>query len=102
MKLRVEKSFEKDVDRVSDKKLLRKLRTLISTIEDADMIREIPAIKKIEGYKTYYRVKIGDYRLGMEAVSSREVTLLRFLHRKDIYRYFPKGGRVGTLTDIIR
>ena len=84
MKLRVEKSFEKDVDRVSDKKLLRKLRTLISTIEDADMIREIPAIKKIEGYKTYYRVKIGDYRLGMEAVSSREVTLLRFLDRKSV------------------
>jgi mRNA interferase RelE/StbE len=48
--------------------------------------------KKIEGYETYYRIRIGDYRLGMEAISGREVVLLRFLHRKDIYRYFPKRG----------
>jgi mRNA-degrading endonuclease RelE of RelBE toxin-antitoxin system len=34
--------------------------------------------------------KIGDYRLGMEAVSNKEVVLIRFLHRKNIYRYFPK------------
>jgi mRNA-degrading endonuclease RelE of RelBE toxin-antitoxin system len=37
-------------------------------------------------------VKVGDYRLGMEMVSNKEVTLRRFLHRKDIYRYFPKKG----------
>jgi mRNA interferase RelE/StbE len=59
-------------------------------IENADTIQEIPHIKKIEGYESYYRMKVGDYRLGMELVSIREVVLLRFLHRKDIYRYFPK------------
>jgi len=52
----------------------------------------MPHVKKIEGYKSYYRIKIGDNQLGMEAVSNKEVILLRFLHRKDIYRYFPKRG----------
>jgi mRNA interferase RelE/StbE len=61
-------------------------------IESADTIHEIPHIKKIEGYESYYRMKVGDYRLGMELVSITEVVLLRFLHRKDIYRYFPKRG----------
>ena len=90
MRFRIEKSFDRDVDRIKDKKLLRRLRTFILTIENVDTIGEIPHIRKIEGYEAYYRIKIGDYRLGMESVSNREVALLRFLHRKDIYRYFPK------------
>jgi mRNA interferase RelE/StbE len=90
VKFRIEKSFDRDLDRIKDKELPRKLRALISAIENTDTIREIPHIKKIEGYESYYRIKIGDHRLGMEAVSSKEVILLRFLHRKDIYRYFPK------------
>lgn len=90
MILRIEKSFDRDVDRIRDRKLLKKLRAFISTIENLDTIREIPHVKKIEGYESFYRIQIGDYRLGMEAFSNREVVLLRFLHRKDIYRYFPK------------
>lgn len=90
MILRIEKSFDRDVDRIRDRKLLKKLRAFISTIKNVDTIREIPHVKKIEGYESFYRIQIGDYRLGMEAFSNREVVLLRFLHRKDIYRYFPK------------
>ena len=92
MKLRIEKSFDRDVDRIKDKKILKKLRAFILTIENAQTIREIPHVKKIEGYESYYRIKIGDYRLGMERVSNKEIILIRFLHRKDIYRYFPKRG----------
>jgi len=92
VKFSIEKSFDRDVDRIKDKKLLRRLRTFLSMIDNADTIHGIPHIKKIEGYESYYRIKIGDYRLGMEAISNREVLLIRFLHRKDIYRYFPKRG----------
>ena len=90
MKFRIEKSFERDVDRIRDKRLLRKLRTFISTIENAATIGEIPHIKKIEGYESYYRMRIDEYRLGVEAVSIRDMVFVRFLHRKDIYRFFPK------------
>jgi mRNA interferase RelE/StbE len=90
VKFRIEKSFDRDVDKVKNKHVLRKLHELISAIGDAEAIRKIPQTRKIEGYGPYYRIKLGDYRLGMEAVSDTEVVLLRFLHRKDIYRYFPK------------
>jgi len=90
VKFKIEKSFDRDVDRIHDKKVLKKLSALISMIENAQTICEIPHIKKIEGYESYYRIKIGDYRLGLEASSIKEVTLMRILHRKDIYRYFPK------------
>lgn len=92
MKFRIERSFDRDVDRINDKKILKKLRSFISAIEEAASISAIPHIKKIEGYDSFYRIKIGDYCLGMEALSNKEVVLVRFLHRKDIYRYFPKRG----------
>lgn len=90
MKFRVDKSFDRDIDRIKDQKLLKRLRNLISMIENAESIRKIAHIKKIEGYDLFYRIKIGDYRLGMEALSDKEVVLIRFLHRKEIYRYFPR------------
>ena len=92
MKFGIDKSFARDIDRIKDERVLSRLRTLISTIQDADTLREIPQVKKIEEYETYSRIKLGDYRLGLEAISGREVVLIRFLHRKDIYRYFPKRG----------
>ncbi|MBP1468695.1 type II toxin-antitoxin system RelE/ParE family toxin [Candidatus Chloroploca sp. M-50] len=36
----------------------------------------------------YYRIRIGDYRLGL-FVEDDTITVVRFLHRRDIYRYFP-------------
>ncbi|MFA5822987.1 MAG: type II toxin-antitoxin system RelE/ParE family toxin [Thermodesulfovibrionales bacterium] len=90
MKFRVERSFDRDVDKIKDKKLLKKIRSFISTIEEAASISGILHIRKIEGFDSFYRTKIGDYRLGMEALSDKEVVLVRFLHRKDIYRYFPR------------
>lgn len=90
MKFRVEKSCDRDVDKVKDKKLLQKLRDCISQIENADNLGEIPHVKKMEGHGSFYRIKIGDYRLGMELTSNNEIILIRFLNRKDIYKYFPK------------
>lgn len=90
MKLKVEKSFARDVNKVKDKKLLQKIRGCISQIENAGNASEIPHVKKIEGYSSFYRIKIGNYRLGMELSSNNEIILIRFLHRKEIYRYFPK------------
>lgn len=93
MKFRIEKSFDRDVDKINDRKLLQKLKDCISQIENADNLSEIPQIRKIEGYSSFYRIKIGDYRLGMELVSDNELILIRFLNRKEIYRYFPKKRR---------
>lgn len=90
MKLRVDKSFNRDVDKIGDKKVLQRLQAVISEMEGANKISDIPNIKKMEGHGSFYRVKIGDYRLGMELTPENEILLIRFLHRKEVYRYFPK------------
>lgn len=90
MKFRVEKSFDRDIDKAKDKKLLQEIHLIISRVEKAAEIKEMPHVKKIKGFSSFYRIKIGDYRLGMELTPENEIIFLRFLHRKDIYRYFPR------------
>ncbi len=48
MKFRIDRSFDRDVDGIRDKRLLRKLQASISTIEKAGTIQEIPHIKKLK------------------------------------------------------
>ena len=87
MKILVDRSFDKDVSKIRSKKILLELKQIILLIERVQSIHEVPYSKKIEGYSRYYRIKIRDYRLGLEKVSSNEVKLIRFLHRKEVYRY---------------
>lgn len=49
---------------------------------------EIKNLKKIKGHPSFYRIRIGDYRLGIE-YRETTVVFMRVLHRKEIYRYFP-------------
>jgi mRNA interferase RelE/StbE len=88
MNIEIKKSFSKDIDKIHDKKLLNAISETIDHIKQVKSIKEIKHIKKMEGSKKHYRVKIDDYRLGL-FIDSKTVFLVRFLHRKEIYRYFP-------------
>jgi mRNA interferase RelE/StbE len=88
MKVEVRKSFEKDVSNIRDKKLAAQLNWLIEELEGCQSLSQIRHMKKMTAKGSYYRVRIGNYRLGMKAEKDT-VILLRFMHRKDIYSYFP-------------
>ncbi len=88
MIVRYEESFEKDLKSVKDIKLRKRIIGILEEIKNAQSLNEIRGIKKLKSYETYYRIRIGDYRIGIEIVEGT-VILTRFLHRKDIYKYFP-------------
>jgi mRNA interferase RelE/StbE len=48
----------------------------------------IPNVKVMKGHPDYFRVRIGDYRLGLKRIDGG-VKIIRFLSRGDIYRKFP-------------
>jgi len=54
----------------------------------ANSIFEIGIVEKMKGYRSYYKVHFGSYRIGLK-MENDTVILERALHRKDIYRYFP-------------
>ncbi|WP_414693272.1 type II toxin-antitoxin system RelE family toxin [Ohtaekwangia sp.] len=88
MKVLIDKSFEKDTQRISNKLLLNKIADCIEEIEKASSPSDIKNLKKLKGGNIYYRIRISDYRLGV-IIKNNSVIFLRFLHRKDVYKYFP-------------
>lgn len=88
MIVKIDKSLEKDVKKIKDASVKQALHTLIIQLQQANKLSDIQNIKKLQGTKNFYRIRIGDYRLGL-IVTGFEIELIRFLHRKEIYRYFP-------------
>ncbi|MEH2319205.1 type II toxin-antitoxin system RelE family toxin [Nostoc sp.] len=88
MNIEFKKSFEKDLNNIRDEALLKKIKIVIEEVENSENLADISNIKKLQADGNYYRIIIGDYRVGI-AVSESVVLFLRILHRKDVYRYFP-------------
>jgi len=46
------------------------------------------ALKKLKAEGSYYRIRIGNCRIGI-IISDDTVIFIRVLNRREIYRYFP-------------
>ena len=88
MRVLFEASFEKDLRKVKDLSIKLRIKNHIEEIKLASSVKQIKNIKKLKEYDTYYRIRIGDFRIGLEIIEDK-VILTRFLHRKNIYKYFP-------------
>ena len=88
MKIKFESKFSKDLKKIKDQKLLSQIKIVINECKLAQTLDEIKNLKKLKGYQIFYRIKIGDYRIGM-AIINDELIFTRFLHRREIYRFFP-------------
>jgi mRNA interferase RelE/StbE len=81
-------SFDKDLSAVTDAGLLRRIQKVIEQVEAARIFQEIPNLKRLEAKGKYFRIRLGDYRIGF-VFEQGAVTFVRCLHRREIYRFFP-------------
>ncbi|MBC2717916.1 MAG: type II toxin-antitoxin system RelE/ParE family toxin [Desulfobacteraceae bacterium] len=89
MNLEFKKSFAKDLKkRQHDKSLLRRVQHLIQEVDDVQEINDIKNLKKLKAEGNYYRIRLGDYRFGL-IIENDTVCFVRFLHRGEVYKYFP-------------
>lgn len=88
MKVLFRQSFLRDVRTIRDQSLLNRIKKVIAEVEQAQKPTEIPNLKKLKGEGQYYRIRIGDQRVGVK-IEADTVTFVRVLNRKEIYRYFP-------------
>lgn len=88
MNVKFRSSFKRDLKKIRDKSLLHRVLRSIEEVEEADTLIELSQIQKLKGSDSYYRIRIGVYRIGL-SITGDTVTFVRFLHRSDIYRYFP-------------
>jgi len=70
-------SFARDLSRITDKSLLKRVKEAIEDVENAKSISDLPNPKKLKSSKNYYRVRIGDYRIGL-AVEGDAISLCDF------------------------
>jgi mRNA interferase RelE/StbE len=82
------KSFVKSVQSVRDKRVRQLIVQCINEVETASTIQSVSNIKRLKGHREYYRIRIGNYRIGLK-VESDVVLFVAFENRKDIYKNFP-------------
>ncbi len=89
MNVRIDKSFEKDTKKIKDQKLLTtKIADTIEQVQACNSSDEIKNMKKLKGSHDYFRIRIGNHRIGI-SIEGDTIDFIRFLPRKDIYKYFP-------------
>jgi len=88
MQIQFLSKFNRDLDRIHLKGAKKGILNVIEEIKSADSIHQINNIKKLIGFKSAYRIRVGDYRIGI-FVDGNTVEFARVLNRKEIYRFFP-------------
>ena len=88
MIVRIDKSFQKDLDKILDDKIKHPIIDIIREAQNAESIASLKNFKKLSGHKNKYRIRLGDYRIGLE-YSENVLVFIRFLHRKEVYNKWP-------------
>ena len=88
MKIEYRKKFLKELSKIHKKDRSRIESFVFKELLEANSIFELGKVEQMKGYPSYYKVRFGQYRIGIK-LKDGIVILERALHRKDIYRYFP-------------
>jgi mRNA interferase RelE/StbE len=89
MDIEFSKSFEKQTSQIKDKALLIRLSKLIKRIMECHSLNEIPNLKPMVGYTGFYRIRLGEYRIGI-SMEDKTVWFLFFGKRdENTYKRFP-------------
>ena len=88
MKVEFKKSFLKELKKLKNKSLKNSIADCIIQVESAENITGIKNLKKLTGYEIHYRIRVGDYRIGIK-IEKEVVYFVVCEHRKGVYRRFP-------------
>ena len=87
MQVLFNKKFLKDLSQIHPKTRTKIEGLVFTKIPAYTSISEIQNLKKLKGYSHYYRIRFGEYRIGIK-VTNDELSFERILHRKEIYKLF--------------
>ena len=51
-------------------------------------VSELGKIEKMQGYDNFFKVRFGNYRLGL-MIDDGRISVKAIMHRKEIYKFFP-------------
>jgi mRNA interferase RelE/StbE len=89
MNLVFKESFEKDIENINQNSVLSAIERTINHCEAAEKPADIPNLKKMRGHTNAFRIRIGNYRIGV-FMKGNSIEFIRVLSRSVIYKNFPK------------
>jgi mRNA interferase RelE/StbE len=88
VKIEFRKSFERDLRKIKDGATLQRIQAVVEAVESVKSLSDLSGIKKLKAEGSYYRIRVGDYRIGL-SLNGDILVFVRLLPRREIYRYFP-------------
>jgi mRNA interferase RelE/StbE len=89
MKIQISKRFSKDTQKITDKRILAKIKQVIIEASQAEGLVNISDLEEMSGSPNYYRVKF-DYRYRIGIYCENElIQFLRVDNREGFYKKFP-------------
>ena len=84
----ITEEFRKSLRKLNNKEVNERVLETIENVENALTLSGIRGLKKLKGYQTAYRIRIGDFRIGLH-IAGNVVHFNRVANRKNIYDEFP-------------
>ena len=88
MKVEYRRRFLKELSKIPSETRLKIEKFVFEDLPKVDSIYDVGVIEQMKGYRSYFKVRFGSYRVGLK-IEKEKAVFERALHRRDIYRYFP-------------
>lgn len=88
MKIEYKKKFLKELSKLPDEYAQTIEEFVFDTFPTYDNLSEIGKVEKMTGYKNYFKIRFGDYRVGIKKENDT-IIIETVKHRREIYKYFP-------------
>jgi mRNA-degrading endonuclease RelE of RelBE toxin-antitoxin system len=89
LEVQYRQAFLKDLKQLKSSESYERIyEVAFTTLAAINTLEDLSDIKAMKGYSGRYRIRIGDYRIGIE-VNDDVIEVMRVLHRREFYRYFP-------------
>ena len=84
------KTFLKELKKLPKDIRIKAEHLCFDILPEIESLADIKGLEKLVSHEKSYKVRFGDYRIGIEVdVESKVIECCRALHRKEIYRYYP-------------
>ena len=82
-------AFYKDIKKIKDSKIRKRLKSTLISLEETTDVFNSKLLVKMKGHLEAFRVRLGTYRLGCYVKNESQITIARFVKGNDIYKVFP-------------
>jgi len=88
MNIEIKKKFLKELLKLPNNYADTIEEFVFETLPTYDNLSEIGKVEKMTGYKNYFKIRFGDYRVGIKKIDDT-IIIETVKHRREIYKYFP-------------